>query len=295
MGETLLDPKMVPTDRYPLRHVVEHSQSVLSAFACDLETDAAVFVKVKNAQVSSNGLRLAREAAILGELSHPQIPRLVDADTSESQPFPYVVLEFKGSSPQEWFKTAGSNPLAVAQFCLSLLQPLAYTHEQGILHRDIKTKNIATGLTGEASLLDFELGLHDGQPSFLNAIKRRLLRRPEAGDSRITTVGHVSGTASYIAPERAIGQRGTPSSDIYSMGIVLYELLYGKLPFTGPPTVIARQHCTEKIDLSDTTGDIPEALIGVVEVATQKDPRHRYGSAGAMGEDIERYLGSAVV
>jgi|GEM_PF-4850333 len=293
-GETTLDLSVVPTERYPLTRVISHSDTVLCAQAFDVETDMPVFIKVKDASVAGNGLRLAREADILAGLSHGQIPRLVDADIDEGQAFPYIVTELKpGSLYPQRLLDKQTVPRLAARICLSALEPLGYVHDQGITHRDVKPNNLLMRANGGlTSLVDFELGLWDYQPSFLDMVRGLFGASSESseGKDRITEVGRVVGTADYMSPERAVGKRGTAQSDIYSMGVVLYRLLYGKTPFSGKATEVAKLHLTEPIDFTATERGIPEVLVGVMETATQKEPRHRYASAGEMGEALERFL-----
>ncbi len=288
MSEALLDLQTVPIERYPLIRVVRHTPFAFCGFGIDAETSDPVFIKARDPEFRDSGLRLSREADILGQFSHPQIPRLVEDGTAESQEVPYLVSEFKGGSlyPERWL-AAYPYPRLAAQICLSALQPLAYSHDRDILHRDVKAGNLTMKFNGEAALLDFELGINGNVHGALDQDRPGVA----TGESRITSSGEVLGTADYISPERARGELGTARSDIYSMGVVLYKLLYGKLPFTaGLDIVVARKHCFMDIDLADTDRDIPEALTAVIETATQKEPKHRYGSAGEMGEAIERFL-----
>jgi serine/threonine protein kinase len=290
-GEPALDLSVVPTDRYPLIRILNHSEAVLCAYAFDTENDTPVFIKVKDAEVASNGLRVAREADILASLAHPQIPRLIDADVAGDQPFPYVVSELKpgGAYPKKLLDEKFIPRLA-AKICLSALEPLGYAHGQGFIHRDVKPDNLLMRTDGrQTSLVDFELGMRvDPSPS-LDMVKA-LLGNEQQDLSRITQVGEVVGTADYISPERALGRRGDQRSDIYSMGVVLYRLLYASEPFRGKAGEVAELHVSRPIDFYNKTRDIPEALIGVMEVATQKEPNYRYASAGEMGEALERYL-----
>jgi len=293
-GKPALDLSAVPTDKFPLIHVLEHRPAGLCAYAFDIETEEPVFIKVKDAEVTDNDLRMEREAEALASLSHPQIPRLIDADTSEAQPFPYIVSEFKpGSIYMRTWYAKNSQPQTAAEICLSALSPLDYVHDQGIEHRDIKRDNFVINVGGLVSaLVDFELALWDGQPLFLDR-PQDPIRYDQIDSSRVTQTGRVKGTADYISPERAAGERGTAQSDIYSLGIMLYEFVYGQLPFVGTITEVAKMHVREPIVFPYAGGVITDDLIEIIETATQKSPEDRYASAGEMGEALERYLTDA--
>jgi serine/threonine-protein kinase len=168
---------------------------------------------------------------------------------------------------QRWLAEYPVSRLA-ARICMSALEPLGHLHEKGVIHRDVKTKNLVMSLSGRAALVDLELGLSEEKPDF----------QPE---------GKVLGTADYMAPERACGHRGDARTDIYAMGIVLYELLFGRLPFSGEPRQVAFSHIVDEIDLSNPERrPIPDSLISVIKKATQKNRADRYQSAGAMREAI---------
>lgn len=288
--EDALTFEALPSDRYSVTSVITSSPYSLVAFAHDIDTEDVVLVKART-DIGTSKMRLKREADILDSLSHPQIPRLLAAELEGD--VPYIVTEAKPGTRYvgKWLRKYPAIQLA-AKLSLSALKPLGYVHEQGFLHRDIKTNNLALQFSGEAALLDFELGLHrnDRSPDVREAVDN-----PDNDDVRITQSGRVVGTADYISPERAHGLRGERETDIYSMGIVMHELLLGRLPFEGEgPTEVAHMHCFKEIDLSDTRGrEIPQALLAIVERATQKEPRHRYASAGAMSEDIADYLDTA--
>lgn len=249
---------------YRLVRVIEDTEQTTSAIAHSPEGQA-VFVKARDDLPP-----IAREAAILEEVSHPQIPSLIRADLGESSEHPFIVTEMMPGNRYviRWIRDYPV-PWLAARLCVSALKPLGHLHERGFTHRDVKTSNLVIKFSGEAALVDFELGLHKGEKDF----------QPD---------GRVQGTADYMAPERAYGYRGDGKTDIYAMGIVMYELLFGKLPFLGEPREVANSHVAGEIDLSDPYDrHIPEALKVVINKATQKQPSDRYESAEAMSDAIE--------
>jgi serine/threonine protein kinase len=260
------------------------------AYARDSETAAIVFVKGKVTDTSEawpdSAIRFEREAAVLANLNHPQIPRLLDADLTGGMP--YIVTEAMPGSHYvpRWLEKYPAPQLA-ARVCLSALDPLGYVHDRGITHRDVKTSNLVMRLSGAASLVDFELAYCQDE-----ATAKVVYSGASCTDPSITETGKVRATANYVSPERAQGETSTPLSDIYSLGIVLYELLYGRVPFNGMPWHVAHQHIHNQIDLTPPQGrKIPIQLIEIIQWATEKDPDNRYQSADAMRQDLLCYLG----
>lgn len=255
-------------DGYRPARIIENTADTLSAIALN-EEGKSVFIKTKDDLPA-----LAREAEILSNITHPQIPSLIRAGISEFNESPFIVTEMMPGNPYttRWLAEYSAPKLA-ARICMSALEPLAHLHENGVIHRDVKTKNLVVAMSGRTALVDFELGLHQEKADF----------QPE---------GRVLGTADYLAPERAYGWRGDARTDIYSMGIVMYELLYGRLPFFGENSrQIAWSQIVDEIDLEDSGGrSVPGELVSVIEKATQKHRVDRYKSAGAMREAIAACL-----
>lgn len=242
----------------------------MSFYAHDCHHERLVFIKAASSEAGR--LALLREAAILSELAHSQIPALLDAGSSEGMAFIVTQPMPRNRFLSAWFKRYAA-PRAAARLVASALAPLEYVHDRKIVHRDIKTENLPARFSGQVGLVDFGISVFQGAKDF----------QPP---------GRVIGTARYIAPERARGEPGTPASDIYSMGIVLYELLYGIVPFDDDNhRDVASRHCSTDIDLQRTNGrPVPQHLVAIVSQAIQKDPADRYDSAPVMREDIMRYL-----
>jgi serine/threonine protein kinase len=274
--------------RYEIVDIFFEEEKTLAGMAYDHQIGDKVFIKTKAADLRDARSRMEREADLLASLSHPQIPHVVDVDTNGAAP--YIVTEFKRDSPYIRARLVEGLPAKLAvQLCISALEPLEYVHQQGIIHRDIKTKNILMHDLHGATLVDFELGLCKDTPT----AKRVYVT---AGDTHthITNLGTVVGTTKYIAPEQARGHRPTLQSDIYAAGIVLFELLYGRVPFEAENgRAECMRHIKDEINFDDPERNIPEGLVRIIDRATQKSPDRRFESAAAMSEELQRYLAAA--
>src|SRR5262245_148179 len=155
-------------------------------------------------------------------------------------------------------------------YALQILQALRFAHRHGVVHRDIKPHNIIVGRDRRLKVTDFGIA--------------------RAGASQMTEVGSIIGTAQYLSPEQARGQPVRPQADLYSLGVVLYEMLTGRVPFEGDSAVvIAMKHVSEPpLPPRRLEPRISPALEQVVLRALAKDPAHRYENADAMGTDLAR-------
>ena len=153
---------------------------------------------------------------------------------------------------------------------MQMLAGLRYAHEHGVVHRDVKPHNVLVGDDGRIKVTDFGIA--------------------HAGDPQMTEVGSIVGTAQYLSPEQARGRSVGPQTDIYSLGVVLYEMLAGRVPFEGDSSVaIAMQHVSdEPPPLRALAPDVPESLALVVAHAMLKEPAQRYGSADEFAADLDR-------
>ena len=214
--------------------------------------------------------RFRREAKNAAGLSHPNIVSIYDRGEAEGTY--YIAMEFlDGRSLKELIVGRGPAPVKIAiDYSRQILAALAAAHRQGIVHRDIKPHNVIVGSEGRLKVTDFGIA--------------------RSGASQMTEVGSIIGTAQYLSPEQARGAQVDQTSDLYSVGVVLYEMLTGQVPFTGDtPLEIAMKHLSEvPKPPSELRPDVPHDLDSVVLRALAKDPSERYQSAEEMDADLAR-------
>src|SRR6266550_2653086 len=214
--------------------------------------------------------RFRREAKNAAGLSHPNIVSIYDRGEAEGTY--YIAMEYlDGRSLKELIVARGPAPIPLAiDYARQILAALRFAHRNGVVHRDIKPHNIMVGDEGRLKVTDFGIA--------------------RAGVSQMTEVGSIIGTAQYLSPEQARGAAVDPRSDLYSVGIVLYEMLTGQVPFTGyTPLEIAMKHLSAiPAPPSELRPDIPHDLDLVVLRALAKDPEDRYQSAEEMAADLAR-------
>lgn len=205
--------------------------------------------------------RFRREAQAAAGLTHPNIVGIFDR--SEWEGIPYIAMELvDGQTLKELVTERGPLPPHIAVGLVEqILRALAYAHRRGIVHRDIKPQNVILDPEGEAKVADFGIA--------------------RAGNSEMTQTGAIVGTVQYLSPEQANGHPVDRRSDLYSAGIVLYELLTGHVPFDGEaPVSIALKHVNERpVPPGQLRPGIPPALEAVVLRALEKDPNLRFQSA----------------
>jgi serine/threonine-protein kinase len=214
--------------------------------------------------------RFRREAKNAAGLSHPNIVSIYDRGEAEGTY--YIAMEYlDGRSLKELIVSRGPAPIKLSiDYARQTLAALAAAHRQGIVHRDIKPHNVLVGPEGRLKVTDFGIA--------------------RSGASQMTEVGSIIGTAQYLSPEQARGAPVNQTSDLYSVGVVLYELLTGQVPFTGDtPLEIAMKHLSEvPVSPSELRPEVPHDLDSVVLRALAKDPAERYGSAEEMDADLAR-------
>jgi beta-lactam-binding protein with PASTA domain/tRNA A-37 threonylcarbamoyl transferase component Bud32 len=238
----------------------------------DEELGRRVAIKILNDRYANDELfieRFRREAKSAAGLSHPNIVSIYDRGQAEGTY--YIAMEvIEGRSLKELILTRGPLPIAQAiAFTLEILDALRFAHRHGIIHRDVKPHNILIG--GERlKVTDFGIA--------------------RAGASQMTEAGSIMGTAQYLSPEQARGAPVTASSDLYSVGIVLYEMLTGKVPFSGDSAIeIAMKHLNElPRPPSKIRPEIPPELDHVVLRALAKAPEDRYQTAEEFADDLHR-------
>ncbi len=244
--------------------------------AHDETLERFVAIKLMNREVATDSdqlERFRREARAVARLSHPNIVHVIDAGEDENRP--YIVLEYiDGETLKERIHRLGrlEIPEAVA-YCVEVARALGAAHANHVVHRDVKPQNVLIDHEGTAKVTDF-------------GIARTL---EEEG---LTADGRVLGTTDYVSPEQALGQHVTGQSDLYSLGVVLYEMLTGELPYRGENQVaVAMQHVRETLpDVRLQRPEVSAALAAVIERATSKDLSHRYADDSEMIADLESAL-----
>ena len=213
--------------------------------------------------------RFRREATHAAGLSHPNIVSIFDRGEAEGSYF--IVMELvEGRTLKELIVSRGFCPVPIAiSYVRQILAALRYAHRNGVIHRDIKPHNVIVDSEGVVKVTDFGIA--------------------RAGVSQMTEEGAIIGTAHYLSPEQARGAPVDQTSDLYSAGIVLFELLTGEVPFTGDsPVEIAMKHLSETPPVpSELRPDVPADLDLLVVRALAKEPADRYQSAAAMDADLE--------
>lgn len=244
--------------------------------AKDTTLDRPVAVKVMHREMSEQADQLERfrqEARAVAKLSHPNVVAVIDA--GEDGGYPYIVFEYvEGETLKARINRVGALDVQEAlAYAIEIGRGLTVAHARNMVHRDIKPQNVLIDAEGRAKLTDF-------------GISRQLEK------DGLTATGRVLGTTDYVAPEQAMGRGADQRSDIYSLGVVLFEMLSGHVPFQADSQVgVAMKHVNE--ELPDVQGERPEisaATALVVERATSKDPARRYADIGEMIDDLSTAL-----
>ena len=246
----------------------------------DEELGRRVAIKILNERYAGDDLfieRFRREAKSAASLSHPNIVSIYDRGEAEGTY--YIAMEvIEGRSLKELIMTHGALPVHTAiGYAKQLLEALRFAHRHGIIHRDIKPHNVLVSADQQVKANEPRLKVTDF------GIARH-------GASQMTEAGSIMGTAQYLSPEQARGAPVTAASDLYSAGVVLYEMLTGKVPFTGDSAIeIAMKHVNElPKPPSSLRPEIPPELDQIVLRALAKDPEDRYQTAEEFIEDLER-------
>ena len=260
-------------DRYKVLELIGGGgmSNVYLAHDIILNRDVAIkILRYDTENEEENMKRFQREALSATSLMHPNIVSIYDV--GEDQNMHYIVMEYvKGKTLKQYIKEfAPLSPARAVQIMKQLTSAIAHAHENQIIHRDIKPQNILMDEEGNVKVTDFGIATSLAATSY-------------------TKTNSVIGTVHYLSPEQARGGIATKKSDIYSLGIVLYELLTGELPFSGESAVsIALKHLqAETPSVRDFDASIPQSLENVILKATAKNADHRYQSVEEMEEDLE--------
>jgi serine/threonine-protein kinase len=243
----------------------------------DQELGRRVAIKLldeRHAQDDQFVERFRREAESAAGLSHPNVVSIYDRGEAEGTY--YIAMEYlEGKTLKELLVSRGPTPVRVAiDYTRQILSALDFAHRHGIVHRDIKPHNVVVAPDGRLKVTDFGIA--------------------RSGSSQMTEAGSIIGTAQYLSPEQAQGKPVHPSSDLYSVGVVLYEMLTGTVPFTGDTALeIAMKHLNAvpeppSEERPPGIGEVPHELDMVVLRALAKDPEDRYQTAREMDADLGR-------
>ncbi|WP_019416037.1 Stk1 family PASTA domain-containing Ser/Thr kinase [Paenisporosarcina sp. TG20] len=262
--------------RYKILEVIGGGGMSNVYLAHDMILDRDVAIKVLRYDFSSEDdlhRRFQREALSATSLTHPNIVNIFDV--GEDLDLQYLVMEYvEGKTLKHYIVDAAPlSPVETVDIMKQLTSAIAYAHQNQIVHRDIKPQNILMDDNHHLKITDFGIAMALSATSF-------------------TQTNSVLGTVHYLSPEQARGGTATKRSDIYALGIVLYELLTGKLPFLGETAVsIALKHLqTETPSVRAVVPSIPQSLENVVMKATAKDPRNRYQTVEEMEYDLNNVL-----
>jgi beta-lactam-binding protein with PASTA domain/tRNA A-37 threonylcarbamoyl transferase component Bud32 len=266
--------------RYELDGIVGRGGMAEVYRARDIRLDRIVAIKTLRADLARDQIfqaRFRREAQSAASLNHPSIVAVYDTgeDMATGLPVPYIVMEFVDGRTVRDLLQDGHRllPERSLEIIDGVLRALDYSHQAGIVHRDIKPGNVMVTRNGDVKVMDFGIA-----------------RAMSDAQATMTQTAQVIGTAQYLSPEQARGERVDSRSDLYSTGCLLYELLTGRPPFTGDsPVAIAYQHVRENpVPPSRVDPDVPAWADAIVLKAMAKSPADRYQTAADMRADLQR-------
>jgi hypothetical protein len=244
--------------------------------AFDETLERWVAIKILHADMSQDDAQLERfrrEARAAARLSHPHVVTVIDAGEDDGRPF--IVFEYvEGETLKACIRRLGRLPIAEAiAYAIEIGRALSAAHAERIVHRDVKPQNVLIDPEGHAKVTDF-------------GIARSLEL------DGLTAAGRVLGTTDYVAPEQAIGEGATQQSDIYSLGVTLWEMLTGDVPFKGENQVaVAMQHVRDPLpDVTRLRPEVSAVLASIVDRATRKELKNRYSTVEEMVHDLEQAL-----
>jgi eukaryotic-like serine/threonine-protein kinase len=260
--------------RYELEEVVGHGGMSSVYRAHDALLERYVALKFLHEQYNEDDdfvERFKREARSVAQLQHPNIVTVIDRGEEEGRQ--YIVFEYiDGENLKELVVRKGRLDVADAlDVATEIARALAFAHDHGLIHRDVKPQNVLLNGDGRAKVTDFGIA------------------RSLDVEHGVTQTGTVLGSSNYIAPEQASGQVVDVRTDIYSLGVVLYELLTGEVPFPGESFVaVAMKHVHEPPpNVLDVRGDVPLRVAAAVDRALEKDPEQRFPTMDAFAAELE--------
>ena len=268
LGDTL-------NDRYVLSGLLGAGGMAEVFLARDRMLDRDVALKVLRDHYAKDGLfvrRFRKEAQSAAALNHPNVVKVYDLGCAEDGRY-FIAMEYVpgGNLKEHIFGRGHLDPAEAARLAWQVAEALGAAHELGIVHRDIKPQNVLLDEADNAKVADFGIAL---------------------AASRTSTSGTdlLFGTASYMSPEQAMGERVGPESDLYSLGVVLYEMLTGSVPFAAEgPLATAMKHVTEQpVSPKERDPSVPETMDALVMRLLAKNPEDRYASAAELAEDLLR-------
>ncbi len=263
-------------DRYRLEEQIGSGGMSTVYRAFDPTLERWVAIKLMHRDISSDPdqlERFRREAKAVARLSHPHVVTVIDF--GEDDGTPYIVLEFvEGETLKERIRRMERLPVAESvAYAIEVGRGLSAAHAERLVHRDVKPQNVLIDQEGRAKVTDFGIA-----------------RSLEV--SGLTAPGRVLGTTDYVSPEQASGHEVTEQSDVYSLGVVLFEMLTGDVPFKADSQVgVAMKHMRDPMpDVQRLRPEVSSALAAVVDRATAKETANRYPTAADMTADLEEVL-----
>ena len=261
-------------DHYRVEECVADTPTSSIFKGTDLQTGRPVALKVPKDEAEADVVfydRFQREAAIGRELDHAGVPKVM---SEKRQARVYFAMEWvEGQSLRRLLHEQGKlSTQRAIQIASGVCEVLEYIHANGVVHRDLKPENVVICPDGTVKLIDFGIAA-------------------KAGARRLTfgKLSNIMGTADYISPEQVQGQRGDARSDLFALGVMLYEMLTGQIPFRGsnPLAVMNDRLLNDPIPLRETNSDLSGGLATILQRLLQRNPKDRYASACDLAYDLE--------
>lgn len=271
-----MEPGSQIAHRYQIIRLLGEGGTASVYLARDLQTGRDVSVKLLRVELendASSKRRFKQDARRAINLTNEHIVNLLDAGEADGQPF--IVMEYvPGTDLKHFLKLNHPLPITTAvQLMQQIVEGMVVAHQHGVIHRDLKPQNILVGADNQIKITDFGIATALGQ-------------------NELTQTNSLVGSIHYLSPEQGRGGLATPQSDVYALGIILFELLTGQVPFQGENAIaIALKHFqTPMPSMRDWRPEIPQSLDNVVQKATAKQPRDRYHDASEMAADLATVL-----